>query len=81
MRKKSIFTVSFALLVVLAAAQIGFAAGNDDKDTRGTDKPFGMTDMMKDADMGKMMQAMQSPEGQTMMKACGEFMESYNQKN
>lgn len=71
MRKKSIIISSIALLAVLVSAQIGFAAGS-------TDKPVGMAEMMKNADMGKMMQAMQSPEGLNMMKACGEFMESYN---
>ena len=32
--------------------------------------------MMNGNGMTKMMEAMNSPEGQKMMKACGEFMES-----
>ncbi|USK31334.1 hypothetical protein LIT32_27275 (plasmid) [Bacillus sp. CMF21] len=62
MKKKIAFVSSFALVTLFVAGQFTYA-----------EKPDGM---MNDNGMTKMMEAMNSPEGQKMMKACGEFMES-----
>lgn len=65
MKKKIAFISSFALAALLVAGQFTFA-----------EKPDSMMNMMNGKGMTKMMEAMNSPEGQKMMKACEEFMES-----
>ncbi|MGM0879118.1 MAG: hypothetical protein ACQEWV_31885 [Bacillota bacterium] len=65
MKKKIAFVSSFALATLLVAGQFTYA-----------EKPDSMMNMMNGNGMTKMMEAMNSPEGQKMMKACGEFMES-----
>ncbi len=67
MKKKIAFVSSFALATLLVVGQFSYAEKSDS-----------MTNMMNGDGMMKMMEAMNSPEGQKMMKACGEFMESYN---
>ncbi|KYD35358.1 MULTISPECIES: hypothetical protein [Geobacillus] len=67
MKKKIAFVSSFALATLLVVGQFSYA-----------EKPDSMTNMMNGNGMMKMMEAMNSPQGQKMMKACGEFMESYN---
>lgn len=37
----------------------------------------GMMNMMENGNMSNMIQAMNSPEGEKMMNACGDFMDSY----
>lgn len=64
MKKKIAFVSSFALATLLVAGQFTYAEKSDI--------------LMNGNGMMKMMEAMNSPEGQKMMKACGEFMESYN---
>ncbi|MCY9659514.1 hypothetical protein P5G65_23700 [Paenibacillus chondroitinus] len=80
MKKKTIFIASFALLAVLAVGQIGFAAGTKDKDGQDNTSK-GMYEMMQNGNMDKMMQSMHSPEGEKMMKACDEFMDSNEKTN
>lgn len=65
MKKKIAFFSSFALAALLVVGQFTYAEQSD-----------GMMNMMNGNGMSKMMEAMNSPEGQKMMKACGEFMES-----
>ncbi|MEA3321480.1 MAG: hypothetical protein U9Q88_15835 [Bacillota bacterium] len=65
MKKKIAFVASFALATLLVVGQFTYAEQSD-----------GMMNMMNGNGMAKMMEAMNSPEGQKMMKACGEFMES-----
>ncbi|ANB55887.1 MULTISPECIES: hypothetical protein [Bacillales] len=67
MKKKIAFVSSFALAALLVVGQFSYAEKSDS-----------MTNMMNGNGMMKMMEAMNSPQGQKMMKACGEFMESYN---
>jgi hypothetical protein len=62
--KKTPFLLSFALAAIIVVGQDGFAKGSDN----------GMENMMNG---NGMMEAMNSPEGQKMMSACGNFMESY----
>lgn len=64
MKKKMAFVSSFALVTLLVAGQFTYA-----------EKPDSMMNRMNGNGMTKMMEAMNSPEGQKMMKACGEFME------
>lgn len=65
MKKKIAFISSFALATLLVAGQFTYAEKTD-----------GMMKMMDGNGMTKMMETMNSPEGQKMIKACGEFMES-----
>ncbi|MGM0867509.1 MAG: hypothetical protein ACQEWF_22905 [Bacillota bacterium] len=65
MKKKIAFVSSFALASLLVVGQFTFA-----------ETPENNSDMMNGSGMGNMMEAMNSPEGQKMMKACGNFMES-----
>lgn len=65
MKKKIAFVSSFAFATLLVTGQFTYA-----------EKPDSMMNMMNGNGMTKMMEAMNSPEGQKMMKACGEFMES-----
>ncbi|PMC34921.1 hypothetical protein CJ195_20630 [Bacillus sp. UMB0899] len=62
MKKKIAFVSSFTLATLLVAGQFTYA-----------EKPDGM---MNGNGMSKMMEAMNSPEGQKMMKACEKFMET-----
>lgn len=78
MQKKTVFIVSFSLLLSLAIGQVSFAAISKEKPEQGnTANETGMTEMMQNANMGKMMESMNSPEGMKMMQACGDFMKSY----
>ncbi|PAE36660.1 hypothetical protein [Bacillus sp. 7884-1] len=61
MKKKIALIASFTLGSLLMLGQFVYAEKNDD--------------MMSDKGMMKMMEVMQSPEGQKMMKACGQMME------
>ncbi|PGT79580.1 hypothetical protein [Bacillus sp. AFS040349] len=65
MKKKIAFVTSFALASLLVVGQFTYA-----------EKPDNMPNMINGNGMMNMMEAMNSPEGQKMMKACGEFMES-----
>ncbi|MFC4324242.1 hypothetical protein [Litchfieldia salsa] len=67
MKKKIAFVSSFALAALLVIGEFTYAEQSD-----------GMMNMMNGNGMSKMMEAMNSPEGQEMMKVCGEFMESTN---
>jgi hypothetical protein len=64
MKKKITFVSSFALVSFLLLGQFVNA-----------EKP---ENMMNEKGMMKMMEAMQSPEGQEMSKACGQMMASDN---
>lgn len=68
MKKKIAFVISFALATLLVAGQFAFAEKPENN----------MDNMMNGNGMMNMMEAMNSPEGQKMMKACGEFMETNN---
>jgi hypothetical protein len=68
-KKKIAFVSSFALATLLVVGQFAYAEKSD-----------GMMNMMNGNGMMQMMEAMNSPEGQKMMSACGEFMESNNQE-
>ncbi|UYG98094.1 hypothetical protein [Cytobacillus firmus] len=70
MKKKIAFVSSFALAALLVVGQFTYAEKPENN----------MNNMMNGNGMMNMMEAMNSPEGQKMMKACGEFMESYNEK-
>lgn len=70
MKKKIAFVSSFAFVILLVAGQFTYA-----------EKPESMMNMMNSNGMTKMMEAMNSPEGQKMMDACGEFMESSENEN
>lgn len=72
--KKTLLMVSFALAAVLVVGQGVFAANDNNNGMSG------MTQMMGNENMQKMMSAMNSPEGQEMMSACSTFMESYGDK-
>lgn len=69
MKKKIVFVSSFALAALLVMGQFTYAEQSN-----------GMMNMMNGNGMDKMMEAMNSPEGQKMMKACGEFMESKSEE-
>lgn len=80
MQKKTKVFLGISLMALLAIGQVSFAAETDKDQTTTTN---GMTNMMKMMDnhgMSKMMDAMNSPEGQEMMKSCSKFLESYNEK-
>ncbi|RBP86197.1 hypothetical protein DFO70_1303 [Cytobacillus firmus] len=68
MKKKIVLVLSFALSSILVVGQFALA-----------DKPDSMMSGNGNG-MMNMMEAMDSPEGQKMMKACGNFMDSYNSK-
>lgn len=67
MQKKTMLGVSFALAAALVVGGMALAAGSDDN--KGTDATQ------------KMINAMNSQEGQEMVKACGNFMESYSKNS
>ncbi|WP_174733231.1 hypothetical protein [Mesobacillus harenae] len=67
MKKKILVVSSFALSSLLVVGQFAFA-----------DKP---DSIMNGTGMMEMMEAMNSPEGQKMMKACGDFMDSNEEKD
>lgn len=62
MKKKIAFVSSFAVAALLVVGPYAYAEQSNN--------------MMNGNGMSKMMEAMNTPEGQQMMKACGEFMES-----
>lgn len=68
--KKVPFALSFAIAGFLVVGSTGFAAESDEN---------GMGNMMN-GNMSKMMDAMNSPEGQKMMQACDDVMESYGEE-
>ncbi|RBP05330.1 hypothetical protein [Rossellomorea aquimaris] len=61
MKKKIALIASFTIASFLVVGQFAFASPSDNMNSNG---------------MMKMMEAMNSPQGQEMMRACGEFMES-----
>jgi hypothetical protein len=63
MKKKRMLFISFALAAVLVAGPMAFSIGATG-DNGG---------------MNKMMEAMNSPEGQEMMNSCSNFMSSYSE--
>jgi hypothetical protein len=65
LKKKIAFVSSFALATLLVVGQFAYAEKSD-----------GMMHMNNNG----MMNAMNSSEGKEIMNACGEFMESNNQK-
>lgn len=65
MKKKIAFVSSFAVAALLVVGPYAYAEQSNR-----------MMNMMNGNGMSKMMEAMNTPEGQQMMKACGEFMES-----
>jgi hypothetical protein len=67
--KKFPFVLSFAIATVLVTGTAGFADSSS------------MMNMMNGEGMGKMMEAMNTPEGQEMIKACSSFMESTENNN
>ncbi|MFC4766991.1 hypothetical protein [Effusibacillus consociatus] len=75
MKKKTVFGLSLALAAAIVAGQMAAAAGSDEKEN--ATNP--MVQMMENGNMNKMMNAMNSPEGQEMTKACGKFMDSFNE--
>lgn len=81
MQKKTKLALAFSLAMVLVIGGMAFASGINEND--GMDNMMnghgmlGMMQMMVNENMSKMMDAMNSPEGQEMMKACRKFMESY----
>lgn len=74
MKKKIALVSSFALGSLLVVGQFTFA--EKPENNTGMMNGNGMDNMMNGKGMEKMMEAMKSPEGQNMMKACGELMES-----
>jgi hypothetical protein len=62
LKKKVALIVSFTIASFLVVGQFAFANSSGNMNSNG---------------MMNMMEAMNSPLGQEMMKACGEFMESY----
>lgn len=66
--KKIPFVLSFAIASFLVVGSTGFAAEPEENE---------MGNMMSGNGMMNMMEAMNSPEGQKMMQACGDFIESY----
>jgi hypothetical protein len=75
----TLLLVSFALAAVLVVGQIGLAAESDHSKGMGSMMNGNeMSEMMENGGMSKMMDAMNSPEGQAMMDSCGSFMESYD---
>jgi hypothetical protein len=79
MKKKLMLLSSFALATVLVVGQMSFAAGSDDNgmgNMMNGNGTSGMMQMMENENMGKMTNAMNSPEGQEMMNSCGSFMDS-----
>jgi hypothetical protein len=68
LKKKIAFVSSFALATLLVAGQFAFAEKPENN----------MVNMMNGNGMMNMIEEMNSPEGQRMMKVCGEFMESYD---
>jgi hypothetical protein len=75
--KKLSFVFSFALATLLVVGQAGFAEGSDNNGMGNMMNGNGMSNMMENGNMSNMMNAMNSPKGQEMMNACGDFMESY----
>jgi hypothetical protein len=67
MKMKIILVSSFSLASLLIVGQLVYA-----------EKPDNIMNMMNDNVLKKMNEAMNSPEGQKMVKACGNFMESNN---
>jgi hypothetical protein len=73
--RKTLLITSFALAAVLVVGQSVMAS-----EPSGTQGMGGMMQMMENEGMQKMMGAMNTPEGQEMMKSCSNFMESYGDK-
>lgn len=76
MKKKTLLGISFGLATLLVAGQASYAATVPDNATQ--NNTTGMMSMMNNANMGKMMEAVNSPEGQKMVNACSNFMDSYD---
>lgn len=72
--KKFPFVLSFALSTLFVVGTVGFADQPSQSENM-------MDNMMGNDGMGKMMEAMNSPEGQEMMQACSKFMDSYSSDN
>jgi hypothetical protein len=78
MQTKTKLGLSFALAAVLVVGQVGFASEDDHQGGMMSGNGMsGMMQMMENENMGKMMDAVNSPEGQKMLNACGDVMESY----
>ena len=71
--KKAPLIFSFALSALLVTGTTGFASGGAGMMNANDN---GMMNMMESEGMSGMMQMMNSPEGQEMMNACGDFMAS-----
>ncbi|WP_200416436.1 hypothetical protein [Virgibacillus salexigens] len=79
--KKVPFVLSFAFAALLVVGTTALAQGPDNgMGNMMYGNGNGMMNMMENGSMSQMMEAMNSPEGQKMMDACGDFMESYGDK-
>lgn len=79
--KKVPFVLSFAFAALLVVGTTALAQGPDNgMGNMMNGNGNGMMNMMENGSMSQMMEAMNSPEGQKMMDACGDFMESYGDK-
>lgn len=77
MKKKIAFVSSFALATLLVVGQFTYAKQDDmTKNDSNMNGMMNNSSMMNNDGMMKMMNAMNSPEGQKMMDACGNFMDS-----
>ncbi|MCL7747303.1 MULTISPECIES: hypothetical protein [Bacillaceae] len=75
MRKKTkMLLFSFGLSSVLVVGTMGFSGVSQ------ANEDHGMMNMMNGNGMMNMMQGMNSLEGEEMMEACSNFMESYGNK-
>ncbi len=79
--KKVPFVLSFSMAAVLVIGQGAFAKESEGDRPDSMMNGNGMMNMMENGNMSQMMEAMNSPEGKKMMKACGDFMESYGDEN
>jgi hypothetical protein len=85
MNKKRMLIISFTLAAVLVVGPLAFSVGaTEDNGGMGNmmggmmngNGSNGMMNMMENESMGKMMEAIDSPEGQAMIEGCGNFMSS-----
>ncbi|UOQ94011.1 hypothetical protein MUO14_03310 [Halobacillus shinanisalinarum] len=74
--KRVPFVLSLSLAAVLVVGQGVLAEESESDRTGSMMNGNGMMNMMENGNMSQMMEAMNSPEGQKMMRTCGNFMES-----
>lgn len=76
--KKVPFVLSFAFAALIVVGSTAFAQEGGSNNRMGNMMDGnGMANMMENGNMANMMDVMNSPEGEKMMNACGDFMDSY----